>query len=139
MASNLLNDAKSNRLLTLAKQQAAANDAGRAAALAAAQKAPQGDALIKFAEDDWGNGKYNDAIDAAQAGLKKDLKDKDNAQTVLGMAYIGAGQKESAIKTLKDVDGKANAKLVAHLWSLYASSGQGMKAVTSDKPARKRR
>jgi hypothetical protein len=124
MSANQMNDDKSKRLLVLAQQQAAASAAGQAAALAAATKAPMGDDLIKVAEVDWSMGKYADGIDAATAGLKKNLKDKDNAGIVLGMNYIGAGKKELATKTLEGVKGSDNDTLIAHLWSLYGQTAK---------------
>jgi hypothetical protein len=117
-----LNDARTNKLLELAKGQAAADVANLSKNLAAANAAPQGDALVKIAEDQWGQGKAKDAIGTAQAALKKPLTDKNHATIILGMAYLGAGQKGDAVKTFDSVKGPAGDKnaMVAHLWSLYA-------------------
>ncbi len=121
-AAKVLNDDRSNRLLTLAKTQAGANAANAAKTLATAQAAPQGDALVKIGEDQWGQGKAKDAIATIQDGLKKPLTDKSNAQIRLGMAYLGAGQKADAVKAFDAVKGPAGDKgaMIAHLWSLYA-------------------
>ena len=62
MAAKVLNDDRSNRLLALAKTQAAANAANQAKLLAAAQAAPQGDDLVKVGENMIGQGKAKDAI-----------------------------------------------------------------------------
>ena len=117
-----LNDARTNKLLDLAKGQAAADVANLSKNLAAANAAPQGDALIKIGEDQWGQGKAKDAIATIQAGLKKPLTDKNHATIILGMAYLGAGQKADAVKTFDSVKGPAGDKnaMIAHLWSLYA-------------------
>lgn len=117
-----LNDARTNKLLDLAKGQAAADVANLSKNLAAANAAPQGDALVKIAEDQWGQGKAKDAIGTAQAALKKPLTDKNHATIILGMAYLGAGQKADAVKTFDSVKGPAGDKnaMIAHLWSLYA-------------------
>jgi hypothetical protein len=117
-----LNDARTNKLLELAKGQAAADVANLPKNLAAANAAPQGDALVKIAEDQWGQGKAKDAIGTAQAALKKPLTDKNHATIILGMAYLGAGQKADAVKTFDSVKGPAGDKnaMIAHLWSLYA-------------------
>ena len=121
-AANLLKDDRSNKLLALAKTQAAANAANMAKNLAAAQAAPKGDALVKLGEDQWGQGKAKDAVATIKAGIAKGVDDKNNAQIRLGMALISAGQKAEAQKALDTVKGPDTDKsvMVAHLWSLYA-------------------
>jgi hypothetical protein len=117
-----LNDARTNKLLALAKSQAGADAAAMPKNLAAANAAPQGDALVKIGEDQWGMGKAKDAVATIQAGMKKPLADKNNAQIRLGMAYLGAGQKSDALKAFEAVTGPKGDKtaMIAHLWSLYA-------------------
>jgi tetratricopeptide (TPR) repeat protein len=111
-----------NRLMAMTKAQMAGDKAGTPQALAAAQKAPTGDALVKLGEDLWGMGKFPDAISAIQAGIAKDKTDVDLANTRLGMAYLGAGQKDAALRAF----GKAakgsnpNQAMIARLWTLYA-------------------
>jgi len=121
MAAKVLNDDRSNRLLALAKTQAATNAANRPKALAAAQAAPMGDDLVKVGENMLGEaGKAKDAIPIIQAGLKKPLKDAANGQIRLGHAYLVAGQKadaQAAFAKVKTPEKDAN---VAHLWSLVA-------------------
>lgn len=121
-AAHVLSGDRTNRLLALAKTQAAADAAGQAKALAAANAAPKGDALIKIGEDQWGEGKAKDAVATIQAGMKKPLTDQNNAQLRLGMAYLGAGQKADAVKAFDAVKGPDTDKevMIAHLWSLYA-------------------
>jgi hypothetical protein len=121
-AANLLKNDRSNKLLALAKTQAAADAANLAKNLAAANAAPKGDMLVKIGEDEWGQGKAKDAIAVIQAGMNKPLDDKNNAQIRLGLAYLGAGQKAEAQKAFDAVKGTAADKsvMVAHLWSLYA-------------------
>ncbi|MGH6828006.1 MAG: tetratricopeptide repeat protein, partial [Rhizomicrobium sp.] len=121
-AAHLLSGDRTNRLLALAKTQAAADAANQAKALTAAKAAPKGDALIKIGEDEWGQGKAKDAIATIQEGLQKPLTDKDNAQIRLGMAYLSAGQKADAVKAFDAVKGPESNKeaTIAHLWSLYA-------------------
>jgi len=109
-----------NRLVALTKTQVAADQASAAARMAAANKAPNGDALIKIGEQLWGDGKYKEAIDAIQAGIKKDKTDMDNAQIRLGAAYLGAGQKDLALRTFAKVKGDPKQAMIARLWSLYA-------------------
>lgn len=122
-AAKLLTDDRSNKLLALAKTQAAADDANMAKNIASANAAPNGDALIKIGEDQVSMGKAKDAIATIQAGMKKPVNDKNNAAIRLGVAYLNAGQKADAVKTLDSVKGPAGDKaaMVAHLWSLYAA------------------
>jgi hypothetical protein len=120
MDAKVLNDDRTQRLLALAKTQAAANAASLAKDTAAAQAAPQGDALVKVGEDMIGMGKAKDAIPLIQAGLKKPLKDANNGQLRLAQAYLAAGQKADAAKTAAAVKAPPNDAAVAHLWALYA-------------------
>jgi hypothetical protein len=121
-AANLLKDDRGNKLLALAKTQAAADQAAMAKNLAAAQAAPKGDALVKIGEDQWGQGKAKDAVATIKAGIAKGVADNNNAQIRLGMALISSGQKAEAQKILDSVKGPETDKsvMVAHLWSLYA-------------------
>ncbi len=120
IASKVLNDDRSNRLLALAKTQAAAAVANQAKTLAAAQAAPMGDDLVKAGENMIGQGKAKDAIPLIQAGLKKPLKDAANGQIRLGHAYLAAGQKADAVATFNKVKTPDKDANVAHLWSLVA-------------------
>lgn len=114
---------RTDRLVALAKTKAAQDAAGQGAALAAAQKAPQGDDLVKIGEDQIGQGKAKEAIDTIKAGMAKPLKNKNNAQIRLGMAYQAAGQKDAAVRTfaaIKSTDANDKSGMIAHLWSLAA-------------------
>ncbi|MCX7280653.1 MAG: hypothetical protein NTX21_03645 [Alphaproteobacteria bacterium] len=120
IASKVLNDDRSNRLLALAKTQAAAAVANQAKTIAAAQAAPMGDDLVKAGENMIGQGKAKDAIPLIQAGLKKPLKDAANGQIRLGHAYLAASQKADAVATFNKVKTPDKDANVAHLWSLVA-------------------
>jgi hypothetical protein len=121
-AGKILSGDRTNRLLALAKTQAAADVANQAKNIAAAKAGPKGDPLVKIGEDQWGQGNAKDAVATIQAGMSKPVDDKNNAQIRLGMAYLGAGQKADAQKAFDAVKGPATDKsvMVAHLWSLYA-------------------
>jgi hypothetical protein len=121
MAAKLLTDERSQRLLALAKQQAAANAANEAKTLAAAKAAPQGDDLVKLGENMIGEGKAKDAVGVIQDGLKKPLKDQANGQIRLGQAYLAAGQKAEAKAAFSKVKTPEKDAMVAHLWFLAAS------------------
>ena len=88
--------------------------------MAAANAAPNGDALVKLGEDAWGQGRFPDAVKLIQAGIAKGVTDKDNALIRLGMAYFGAGQKDQAVHSFDKVDGDAKQKIIAHLWTIFA-------------------
>jgi len=122
-AANLLKDDRSNKLLALAKTQAAADAANMAKALAAAQAAAKGDQLVKIGEDQWGQGKAKDAVATIKSGISKGVEDKSNADVRLGIALISAGQKGEAQKVLdqvKPANPSDKTAMVAHLWALYA-------------------
>ena len=44
----------------------------------------------------------------------------NEAQIRLGMAYLGAGQKDAAQRAFAKVKDDPKAVMVAHLWALYA-------------------
>ncbi len=115
ITAKVLTDDRSVRLLNMAKGQAGANAAGFARQRATAN----GDALVKLGEDAWGQGRFPDALALVQAGIAKGVSDSDNAQIRLGMAYLGAGQKEQAIRAFAKVSDPKQ-KVVAHLWEIYA-------------------
>lgn len=121
--TKVLTDNRAQRLLGVAKAAAAKDSASFPAMQKAADAAPTGDADVKFGEELTGFGKYADAITAIQNGIKKGVTDKGNAQVRLGVAYMGAGQKEAAQSAFAKVpkDG-GNWPLIAHIWSMYARS-----------------
>ncbi|HEY0107012.1 MAG TPA: hypothetical protein VGB91_13085, partial [Rhizomicrobium sp.] len=104
------------RLMNMATGQATANAASQARSLAHAN----GDALVKLGEDAWGQGKFPDALNLVQQGIAKGVSDKANAQIRLGMAYLGGGKKDQAVRTFANADGDPKEKIVAHLWEIYA-------------------
>lgn len=120
VAAKLLTDDRSMRLLATAKQMAAANLANEPKALAAANAAPQGDDLVAVGENMIGEGKAKDAIGVIQSGMKKPLKDANNAQMRLGQAYLAAGQKGDAEAAFNKVKAPEKDAMVAHLWALAA-------------------
>ena len=117
--AKILSGDRSNRLMNLAKGGAAADLANLPKTVAAANKAKSGDLLVKLGEDYCGMGRYKDAVDAVQAGIAKGVSDTDNAQTRLGQAFFGAGQKDAALKAFAKAKDKPNGEMIAHLWSLY--------------------
>ncbi|HKU55142.1 MAG TPA: hypothetical protein VJP60_07240 [Rhizomicrobium sp.] len=120
VASKVLTDDRSLRLLANAKALVAANSAAAAKTLAAANAAPQGDELVSVGENMIGEGKAKDAIGVIQNGMKKPLKDANNAQLRLGQAYLAAGQKAEARAAFAKVKTPEKDSMVAHLWTLAA-------------------
>lgn len=120
IANKVLTGDRTTRLLTMAKNQAGANATKNAQALAAANAASNGDALVKLGEDAWGQGHYPDAIKLIQTGIQKGPTDKDNALIRLGVAYFSAGQKEQAVRSFEKADGDPKQKIIAHLWAIFA-------------------
>ncbi len=120
VAAKVLTDDRSLKLLATAKAQAAADLANEPKALAAANAAPQGDDLVKVGERMIGEGKAKDAVGVIQNGMKKPLKDPNNAQIRLGQAYLAAGQKAQAQAAFDKVKAPEKDAMVAHLWSLAA-------------------
>jgi tetratricopeptide (TPR) repeat protein len=113
------------KLLNTAKTLAAADAASLPRAIAAAKTAKTGDAAVKCGEDLWGQGRFQDAIDLIQAGIAKGVSDAGNAQIRLGIAYLSAGQKDTAIKAFNAVPkDDANNAMIAHLWAIYAHNSR---------------
>ena len=115
----MLSGDRANRLMSLAKSSAASDLANLPKTVSAANKAKNGDLLVKLGEDYCGMGRYPDAVAAVQAGIAKGVSDKDNAQTRLGQALFGAGQKDAALKAFAKVTGTPNGQMIARLWVLY--------------------
>ena len=61
-----------------------------------------------------------DAIGVIQSGMKKPLKDANNAQLRLGQAYLAAGQKAEAKAAFAKVKTPEKDAMIAHLWTLAA-------------------
>jgi hypothetical protein len=134
-AAGLLNDDRSKKLQALAKQQATQVASGLDAALAAANKGSDGDALVKVCLQQYSMGKAKDAVATCQAAQGKTLKDKDSAVVALGLVQVAAGQSAAAIKTLNADKGDSNGSQIAHLYALYAAhpSAAGGAAAASAK------
>jgi tetratricopeptide (TPR) repeat protein len=114
---------RNNRLLKLANDRVNENNAGAAKALAAAQSAKEGDALVAIGEDMIGQGKAKEAIAVIQQGIDKKPKDLANAQIRLGTAYLAAGQKPQALRAFQAAvaaKGDEKTTMVAQLYATYA-------------------
>ena len=117
--AKVLSGDRANKLLKMANDSVAADLGSLPKTVAAANKAKSGDLLVKLGEDYCGMGRFKDAVDAVQSGIAKGVSDTDNAETRLGQALYGAGQKEAALKAFAKAKSTPNGEMIAHLWSLY--------------------
>jgi hypothetical protein len=128
----MLEGDRDTRLLNLAKTQAAKDTANLATAEKQANTAKTGDALVQYGENLWGYGKYQDAANAIQAGIKKGgLSHPNDANIALGIALLSSGQRDPALKAFGSVKNEPAAETVAHLWTIYARSGGTAKSAAA--------
>ncbi len=140
--AQVLTGARAQRLLALAKQRAVAQQAQMAAMAKDAAAAKSGDASVHLAEVYWGLGQYQQALDAAQAGIAKGVKkDPDGAQIVQAMAMIGLDKTRDAARDLAKLAKTASPtdKAVANLWSVYARAPKPQPAKTAETKSRRRK
>lgn len=129
----LLEGDRDTRLLNLAKTQAAKDSANLANVEKQANAAKTGDALVQYGENLWGYGRYQDAMNAIQAGIKKGgLSHPNDANMALGIASLSAGQRDAALKAFASVKNEPAAQTVAHLWTVYAKSGGTAKSASAE-------
>lgn len=135
-----LSDARSQRLVGLAKAAAAKDQANLGNLTKQAYGAKNGDLLIKLGEDLTGMGKTDDALKAIQAGIAKGVTNPGDAQMRLGQAQLAAGDKDAAIRTFNKIKDDPKQEMIAHIWSLYARTGGTMHVGASNtddnKPAK---
>jgi tetratricopeptide (TPR) repeat protein len=81
-----------------------------------------GNRLLGVGEEYVSYGQYDHGIDLMLTAMKRDeLRHPEDAKLQLGLAYLKAGKKPLAIKTLRSVGGNEGAADIARLWVLYAS------------------
>lgn len=124
--AKMLTDARSQRLVGLAKAAAAKDQANLGNLAKQAYAAKNGDLLVKLGENLTGMGKTDDALKAIQAGIAKGVTDAGDAQMRLGQAQLAAGDKDAAVRTFNKIKGDPKQEMVAHMWSLYARTGGTM-------------
>ena len=118
--AKVLSGQRQQRLLDQAKTLAAQQVAQMPALVKQAQAAKTGDALVKLGEVYWASGHYDDAVTAIQSGIAKGVKDADDAQVRLGLAYMGQKKTSQALRAFNSVKADPKAKMDARLWSVYA-------------------
>lgn len=117
-------DVDSNtRLLNTAKTQATADRASLAKQDADAQKdKTNGELDVKIGAAYLSYGQYPQAITAIQRGIAEGkLKNPAEAQLLLGIAQLRAGNKDEAGKAFKEVKGDETLARIGSLWALRAS------------------
>jgi|HigsolmetaAR202D_1030399.scaffolds.fasta_scaffold00383_29 tetratricopeptide (TPR) repeat protein len=106
-----------DRLLSGAKKQASADKASLAQLAQEAEKASQGQALVALGHAYLSYDRYDEAIAALEKGIKKGgVLDVDEAQILLGIAYLKKGQKEQARQAFKAVKEGSKWNDLSSLW-----------------------
>jgi hypothetical protein len=115
---------RNQHLLDSAKKQAAADEPTLPKTEATALNAATGDALVGVGIGYFGYGDYDKASKDIAAGIAKGMaKDATDARLLLGIAQLRTGDKDSAVKTFKSVQGDAVYQRLGALWALRAKSG----------------
>ena len=84
-----------------------------------------GNRLLGVGEEYVSYGQYDHGIELMLTAMKRDqLRHPEDAKLELGLAYLKAGNKPLAIKTLRTVGGNEGAADIAKLWVLYASTSK---------------
>jgi tetratricopeptide (TPR) repeat protein len=109
------------RLLNQAKTQAQTAQASLPTLEQQAKSATTGDADVQLGRAYLASGKYDKAVEAIQRGLKKGgVKGSDEAQMMLGRAYLKLKQKDQARRAFGAVPDDSKLAQVASLWGVYA-------------------
>ena len=106
------------RLMTMAKEKAAEDQATLSAGEAEAAAQESGDADVMFGEAYWTYGQYEKAVAAIERGIGKGVKNMDEAHLRLGLAFLGAGDKPKATAAFKKITAGSPEAQIAHLWTL---------------------
>jgi len=114
--------ARQQRLRNLVEKTYAANLATLPAQLADAAGDHDGNRLLGYGEEAVSYGQFDKGIAAMLTAMQKDeLRHPEDAKLQLGLAYLKAGKKPLAIKTLRSVGGNEGAADIAKLWVLYST------------------
>ncbi len=109
------------RLLNQAKTQAQTAQGSLPTLEQQAKSAATGDADVQLGRAYLASGKYDKAVEAIQRGLKKGgVKGSDEAQMMLGRAFLKLKQKDQARKAFGAVPDDSKLAQVAELWGVYA-------------------
>jgi hypothetical protein len=112
---------RNTRLLNVAKERAVADRAGLAKQDRDAAAGKSADADLRVGQAFMSYGQYANAVTAIQRAISKgNATDPAEAQLVLGIAQLKAGNKAEATKAFRAVKGDPDLQRVAKLWSLRA-------------------
>jgi hypothetical protein len=114
---------RNQHLLDSAKKEVAADQPTLAKTETDAANAVTGDRLVGVGIAYFGNGDYAKAVKDISAGLAKGVtKDATDARLSLGVAELKAGDKDSAVKTFRQVKDDPVSERLAALWILRAKT-----------------
>jgi len=117
---------REQRLLNLANTQVAADQKALPDQDKEARASSSGDADVKLGETYLSYGEYAKAIEAIKRGLSKgNVKAPDEAQLILGRAYLGSKRSADAIAAFKAVPAKSKLSRIAKLWIIQAQNAKG--------------
>jgi tetratricopeptide (TPR) repeat protein len=113
------------KLLAMARIQAAEDLTLLPSIEKEAAAKPTGEALVKVGEAYLGHGKYENAIAVFTKGLAKGaVKNKDEANINLGIAYLRLNKSAEAIKAFNSVPVSSKLALMSRLWVIQAGKSQ---------------
>ncbi len=110
------------RLQNMALTQIKEKDAALAQQEADAKAAATGDADVQVGEVFASKGQTDKAIEAIQRGIKKGVKDKDDANLRLGVVYLSAGKRTEANNAFKAITPNSSSAQIARLWTLLGTN-----------------
>ena len=112
---------RNQRLLATAKQQSATDRSSLARQEKDAANAKTGEAELRVGQAYISYGQIPQGLAAVQRGIAKGgLKNPAEAQLVLGIAHLRAGNKAEAVKAFKAVKGDETLARLGNLWALRA-------------------
>lgn len=118
--------ARHNRLRDLANKTLAETVKTQAANELEATKSRDGNALVNLGYAYVTAGQFDKGIAMMEQGIAKgEIKYDDDATLHLGMAYLQAGKKASAVKILKSVQGKDGTADLARYWLIVGNQNKG--------------
>lgn len=114
---------REDRLKASLQKQADADKAALPALDKKARATTNGQEDAALGEAYYGYGRYAEAIEALERGIKKGgLTKPDQAQMALGISYLRGGQADKAKAAFKQVQTDSELGRIASLWILHASS-----------------
>jgi tetratricopeptide (TPR) repeat protein len=110
------------KLLAMARTQATEDLKSLPSIEKEAAAKPTGEALVKVGEAYLGHGQYESAITSFTKALTKgSIKNKDEVNLNMGIAYLGLKKNEDAIKAFKAVPASSKLALMSRLWVIQSN------------------